>query len=262
MSPLRPKPQLNFMNTTRFHRYIFSLPGLRRSLAAAGCCLLLLSGACSGKKKDVLQASIRFGQWEVLRNSKMYASPDSVWFVINPAKPESDNDYLFNGVYSSPYVENDSVRAVVIFDSYKGYFAALKRNIAIEVNPSMMILDILPERLLPDTPAGRRRRIAFDQHDDKGVHPYRMTLTRVGNDEYLFRFSDQELIDSLLRAGGKLLFHASTPLDIQNSNNMQFYKFAIEADSFPAARKECLRLQAEHLPDPGQPSQELLRDLE
>lgn len=182
------------------------------SLAAVSC----TDSDKSFEKKTIIQ------NWQIVDASPALDNPDSLLFLINPLRPEKDSA-LYNGLYNSQYVQNDSVRATLVYDTVAGFRLYLKRYIAVEVNPATLYADVCS-----DSDSIVRR---FVMHKDR-------------QDGNIFKIEERQSMDSLLYGKkGMLHFTAISPGGYTNPN-YQAYTFSINPAGFKEAREICDSLNA------------------
>ncbi|MCM1152069.1 MAG: hypothetical protein NC328_00220 [Muribaculum sp.] len=175
-----------------------------------------LAGGCHKSKSESNSNPFVCGNWQIVGKSPDYSQTDSLLFIINPSKATSHGS-AFNGIYTSSYVENDSLRAVLIYDSISGFRIMMHRLVAVHVNPTELHMIA---RLDGDTASHRFRLV---------LEPYNSTVYTV---------DERSSLDSLVSTGKKILFIASTPGGVNNPD-AQVYTFFINAAGFLQARQEC-----------------------
>lgn len=188
------------------------------STVTAAFFIALVAG-CASPQFRKIQPGMQFGDWEVVASSSSIPEGDSLWFLINPARPQSDSA-LFNGFYTSSYVTRDSLRAVIVYDSILGYRAMLKRYVTVEKNPETLYATA---------------------RTDSDTVAFRLSMVRDRINEDLYYIHDRAPLDSLLSDSLRVHFTAITPGGYANPN-AQVYTFTIDPRGFSEARARCIFL--------------------
>lgn len=191
----------------------------RYHMAKAGILLvsvfafLISIGSCSRGKKSPQQEKYVYGDWQIAANTPDYESADSLLFLINPATVRPP----YNGMYSSQYVENDSLRATIVYDTIAGYRLKFQRMIAVTVNPPML-------------------NLALRSDSDSTIKV--LNCTQLTRQENVYAIPDRKIMDSLMLTGKRIYFKAVSPGGNANPD-VQTYSFVIHTRGFAEARMKC-----------------------
>lgn len=175
--------------------------------------LALSAISCNKRKYTTPNPDTIFGNWEMTRSSDAYIPADSLWYLRNPSAPQQDSIF-YNGMYSDQYVHNDSLRAILIYDSVAGYRLYVQRMIGIVVNPLHLTL----------------------QTTDTAICNHRMDLLLSDSSQNLYSITPRATMDSILMQERETLFKATTSLATDVAGNAQTYIFRINSAGFAKAR--------------------------
>lgn len=154
-----------------------------------------------------------FDNWQITANTPDLTDTDSLLFLVNPASANADSAF-YNGIYSSQYVENDSLRVSVIYDTIAGFRLHMKRMVAVSVNPPSLIM-------------------AARCGSDSAMMI--LNCSQAARQQSIYIVKERSRMDSLMRSGKRIHFAASSPGGAANPD-VQTYNFFIDTKGFEKAR--------------------------